>query len=67
MFKIKPEVVDILTEVLIKIIGDSIRGRLARTAFLISAVIGSQFIHLSTDTPECAPPINSNMHKIQSN
>jgi hypothetical protein len=66
-FKPQQETVDFIAELIIKIIGESIIDRTARTIFILIVAIGSQMVPTANDQKECIPPVKAGMQKIQHN
>jgi hypothetical protein len=59
------ETVDFIAELLMKIIGESIMDRAARTIFVLIVAIGSQMIPIANEPKDCVPPVKAEMQKIQ--
>jgi hypothetical protein len=67
MLKPSQETVDFIAELTMKIIGESIMDRAARTILVLIVALISQLIPVSNDQKECTPPVKAGMQKIQTN
>jgi hypothetical protein len=67
MLKPSQETVDFIAELTMKIIGESIMDRAARTILVLIVALISQLIPVSNDQKECIPPVKAGMQKIQTN
>ena len=65
MFKFRGGMSEAVTDIIISIIGDTVKDRVLRSTLVIIIAIGSQLLLAPKDPQQCSVPVKSGMQKIK--